>query len=52
VTFLDCWFGCAEGGVAATECYSGVPVWWSLFTVTGEFQIHKLRVGRRGFVVP
>ncbi len=52
MTFLDCWFGYAEGGVAATEWYSGPPCWWGLPAVTGEVRIHELMVGRRGFVVP
>ncbi len=52
MTFLDCWFGYSNGGVAATEWYPGPPCWWGLPTVGTEVRVHDLEVGFRGFVVP
>ena len=52
MTIEDCYFGYAEGGVAASEWYEGIPHWWALPIVPGKVRVKDLRVGLRGFAVP
>lgn len=52
MAFLHCWFGYAEGGVSATEWYSGGPVWWGFPVLTEKISLEKMPAGHRGFAVP
>lgn len=50
--FEDCYFGYAEGGVAASECYEGVPDWWALPAVPAKVRLKDMEINFKGFTVP